>query len=419
MDMTPKESNHGAVTLSSETAVSSTPPAGEIRTKTDAPALRVWMLADDRPGHTTQILGIAAPLGWPAETKHLRFTPLNRLPNRLLGASRITLNSRRSSPLAPPWPDLVIAMGRRTAPVARWIKRQSHGRTRLVHLGRKGVNDPHGFDLMVSCAHFNLPENPRRIEITVPPTQVNETSLAAAAGQWPDLYANQPQPHVALLVGGDTAQHRLGADTARRIAREATDAVAALGGILTIVTSRRTSAAAIAAFKETLKSAGNLHLWRPESRDNPYLGYLAAADLLIVTGESESMLAEAAATGKPLYIYPLPEAARGPKARLAEAMVRGVTVSPHGAFSRVCARLIRNGWISPPRDLTLMHRQMIEQGVARPFRAPLALWQPARLDDMEQVLARVRGLFPDLKAPNLEAPDLAIPNLAAARRQSP
>ncbi len=37
----------------------------------------------------------------------------------------------------------------------------------------------------------------------------------------------------------------------------------------------------------------------PMTTDNPYTGYLALADIIVVTGESESMLSEAAATGKP------------------------------------------------------------------------------------------------------------------------
>ena len=53
----------------------------------EAADIRVWLLLDDRPGHVTQVVGLADALGWPYETKALRFTWLNRLSNRLLGAS--------------------------------------------------------------------------------------------------------------------------------------------------------------------------------------------------------------------------------------------------------------------------------------------------------------------------------------------
>ena len=50
-----------------------------------------------------------------------------------IGVGHLTAASRRW--LQPPWPDLVIGIGRRTVPVARWIQEQSGGRTNLVRLG--------------------------------------------------------------------------------------------------------------------------------------------------------------------------------------------------------------------------------------------------------------------------------------------
>src|SRR3546814_19846499 len=72
------------------------PPAP---TGTAAAAPRIWLLLDDRPGHITQVVGLAEALGWPYETKALRFTPLNRLSNRLLGASRLSLDPARPTAL--------------------------------------------------------------------------------------------------------------------------------------------------------------------------------------------------------------------------------------------------------------------------------------------------------------------------------
>ena len=56
--------------------------------------------------------------------------------------------------------------------------------------------------------------------------------------------------------------------------------------------------------------------------------YLAFADVLIVTGESESMLAEAAATHKPVYIYPLPERPGNVKSQLKEWIVACAQAAP-------------------------------------------------------------------------------------------
>ncbi|HMA16717.1 MAG: mitochondrial fission ELM1 family protein, partial [Bacteroidota bacterium] len=316
-------------------------------------APRVWLLLDDRPGHATQVVGLADALGWPYETKELRFTALNRLSNRLLGASRLSLNLARSAPLAAPWPDLVIAMGRRAAPIARWVKRQSGGRTRLVQLGRKAANVAADFDLAVTCSHFQLPPHPRRVDLLLPPTQVTPGRLRAAAARWPDLFGHTARPRVCLLVGGTTAHHRLTPETAECMAAEVQRFAEGLGGSLTCVTSRRSGAAVEDALKRGAPAA-SLHCWRRDQADNPYLGYLALADILVVTGESESMLAEAADAGKPLAIYPIPAKPAGWRARVAGhvlAAARG-----RGALAEFGEGLIQRGLVVPPRDLELMHR---------------------------------------------------------------
>src|SRR5262245_50059292 len=104
-------------------------------TASDSPL--VWLLIDDRPGHRTQVEGLARMMGWPSETRVLTFNVMNHLPNPLLGASLLSLSNRTEARLEPPFPDLVIGMGRRVLPVARWIKKNSGNRTRIVILGRK------------------------------------------------------------------------------------------------------------------------------------------------------------------------------------------------------------------------------------------------------------------------------------------
>ncbi len=357
--------------------------------RTPAAPPRLWLLLDDRPGHTTQVVGLAEALGWPYEAKELRFTPLNRISNRLLGASRLSLDSAGSAALEPPWPDLVIAMGRRTAPIARWIKQQSGGRSKLVQLGRKAANAAGDFDLAVTCTHFRLPPHAKRLDLLLPPTQVTPARLQEAAARWPDLFADMARPRVALLVGGTTAHHRLTADTAARMATEVQAFAETLGGSLTCVTSRRSGAAVEEALKRGAPRAA-LHFWRREQRENPYLGYLAQADILVVTGESESMLAEAANAAKPLYIYPIPAKPATWRARLAAKVL--TASQSHGPLARLCESLIQSGLVVPPRDLDLMHAGMAEAGIARRFgdsRPPAAQIQPPRLTGLAE---RVRRL---------------------------
>jgi len=135
------------------------------------------------------------------------------------------------------------------------------------------------------------------------------------------------------------------------------------------VTSRRSGTAVEQALKQGAADA-SLHFWRPQQfwdqRENPYFGYLAQADILVVTGESESMLAEAAGAAKPLYIYPLPAKPAGPRSRIAGRILAAARAGD-GASARFCRWLIDRGLAVPPRDLEVMHQGMVESDVARYF----------------------------------------------------
>ncbi len=86
-------------------------------------------------------------------------------------------------------------------------------------------------------------------------------------------------------------------------------------------------------------------LWRGEG-PNPYFGILALADYLVVSGDSASMVSEAASTGKPLYVID---------------------------FGRYSKRLAR------------FHRELREERVTRPFDGSLASWEYAPVDDTGMV----------------------------------
>jgi mitochondrial fission protein ELM1 len=368
-------------------------------------APRVWILGDDKAGHTTQSLGLARALGWPYEVKDLRFTRLNRWSSRLHRPTLLGVDRRRSPALEPPWPDIAISTGRRAAPVARWIAKQSRGLTRIVHLGRKGGERAGAFDAVVSCAHFRLPAHERRIETTAPLTAVTRARLSEAAQRWRGLFGDAPRPHVVLVVGGPTAQHHLDAATARRLAAEVRAFTEAVGGTVCAITSPRTGTEATEALAAALGDRHRLHRWQRGERDNPYLGHLALADVLVVSGESESMLAEAAAVGRPLYIYPLPEKSPRLRTRVREWVRRtGVsmprkakgTVRPQQGLEYCCARLIERGFVRTERDVTCLHDRLVQLGVARRFGAPLdrdGMDGGKVLDEIESVAHRIRALL--------------------------
>src|SRR5205085_4893470 len=186
--------------------------------------------------------------------------------------------------------------------------------------------------------------------------------LEAAAERWRELFAGYARPHVALLVGGTTRVARLDSVVAARMASEVREMVEASGGALLVVTSPRTGNGVLAALRENLAGNARLYEWKRGDPNNPYLGCLAVADTLIVTGDSESMLAEAAATTKPLYIYPLPPRPMNSRRRvryLVASYAKAEAAARSPLRHMAAALLQRFGLVHPARDLAELHRQLV------------------------------------------------------------
>jgi mitochondrial fission protein ELM1 len=363
--------------------------------RTETPP-RVWVLLGKGVGGNRQMRCLAEALGWPYECKPLVYNALNRCPNLLLGASAISVDRGRSSPLAPPWPDLVIAASRRSAPVARWIKRRSGGQTRLVHLLHTQAPLAH-FDLVITMPQYRLPARANVLHAAGPLIRLDAEQLAAARARWAPRFAGLPRPYTALLVGGDSSSYHLDPATAARLGREAVALVGRQGGALLVSTSARTPPAAADALVGVLDVPRWVYRWRPEDRDNPYLGYLALADRFVVTVDSASLLAEACTTGKPVLLFEWPR--RRPRALSLSALLArwdGVGGNGRGARPRsrpLFDRLVYLGLVKPSRDIQAFYGELMARGLVSRLGAPPAPGTPLPLDDMERALERIRALM--------------------------
>ncbi|NVK18904.1 MAG: mitochondrial fission ELM1 family protein [Methylocystaceae bacterium] len=262
---------------------------------------KIWALCDDRAGNVGQCLGVAEALGMEFERKDIAYTACAKLPNFILGASLRGVDAKTKASLKAPWPDLVIAAGRRTASVARYIKKENKGQTKLVQIMHPGASGAKDFDLICVPAHdiHDLQEN----EITMlgAPHRVTDRKLAEARDHWSPVFENLPHPRLALIVGGATKNKVFDNDMARTLGRDLNRLAKEQGGSLLVTTSRRTGQAAEAVLGE-IDVPAHIFSWGQEG-ENPYFGYLACADHIIVTGDSVSMCSEACASEKPVSFY--------------------------------------------------------------------------------------------------------------------
>ena len=266
-------------------------------------------LASDRRQARRQRAGRSRwPTRWAGPTRSGRSSPS---PSGYLGKPRFVpglhhLDPGRSAPLEPPWPDLLITIGRRPAMAALWVGEQSGGRTKLVLIGRprRWIER---FALVVVPSQFQVPPRGNVVHLALPLMRPDRAAVDTAAESWRARLASAAAPadrrpgrrrDQALPVrrrGRPGPPGRAaGARAARRrhALRHDQPAHAARGG-------RRRSAPACPPVPSSI--AG-----RRTRSDNPYLGLLGLADRFVVTGDSISMLVEVASLGRPLAIFALP-----------------------------------------------------------------------------------------------------------------
>lgn len=294
-----------------------------------------------------QCRGLAEVLGLDPISKVIRQgMPWRWLPPAITPAS-LSVLSASSEKLTPPWPDLLIASGRKSVAPARAIRKASKGRTFCVQIQSPGVSSM-AFDLVVAPAHDGL-TGENVISTTGALHGLTPGVLETARAAFADRISHLRRPLLAVLLGGDNAVYRMTESFSQTLGEQLA-ALAQRGGWgLAVTPSRRTPDHARRAISAALAGT-DAEIW-DESGENPYLGYLAHADAIVVTGDSVNMVSEATATGKPVYV----------------AHLEGGSEK----FRR-------------------FHENMEARGVTRPFDGEIADWDYEPLDDTAMVAAEIQ-----------------------------
>lgn len=303
--------------------------------------LTAWTLTEDYAGLRSQALGLAEAARFNTEQRLIMPRGIwRRIPAVLWPAP---LRAIDPSAVAGAYPHVIIGVGGKSAAVLAALR--GRARTVIVQHPRQDIR---GFDLVVATRHDGL-TGPNVIVTRTALHRITPDGLSAAALAWQARLGHLPRPLVAVLVGGSNGRFRLDAAVAA-------DLAAKLAGMMdhdkigiALTPSRRTDPAALRVLHDTLAPRG-AYLW-DFAGENPYAGLLALADAIVVTGDSVSMMSEAAATPAPVLIAALPGRSR----RI-------------GAFARA----------------------LVEDGRARMFRGRFETWPVTPIDDTAEAAAELR-----------------------------
>ena len=268
-----------------------------------ARGLRCWVLTDGKAGDLAHALGVAERLFLHVEER--RVSPRVpwawgmprtwRLP--WLGMDPREAPSRMGSPLAGPFPDLVLASGRRTAAYLPAIKAASGERCFTAFL-KDPRTSPAIADFLWVPDHDRL-RGPNVMATLLSPHRFSAERLAAAAAAPPMPLAHWPGYRVALLLGGNSKDFTFTeADIASFLRR--LERMIGSGATIMATPSRRTPPALLNAVRDRLKAAGGW-IW-DGTGENPYPALLALSEAIIVTADSVNMVGEALVTGRPVHL---------------------------------------------------------------------------------------------------------------------
>ncbi len=368
------------------------------------PQPRLWLLFGERRGDNAQVLALARMLGWQYEVKQLRWAADYDVAPRDAGISLAGLDRNASDSLAAPWPDLIIGIGFRSAPIARWIAAQTGGRALNIRLGRPRT-ELSFYDLVITTPQYGLPPGPNVRELPLPLVAPDAAEIAAARTRWQPRLSGLPRPWTAVLLGGPTQHMAFDDRVAAEIGAGLQRYAARSGGALLITTSPRSPHVLPDLLERAIAAPHFLHRWQAGA-DNPYLALLAEADQIVVTSDSISMAADAAAFDKPVLIYELPWLGRSKKPGLIAGIKRyvrerrerrGMAGLAPDPLDRFYDSLTLAGKARPRRNALEFTRRLYESGIARPFdpdRVDLT-WRPkpAAREAQQRVVAEIRALW--------------------------
>jgi mitochondrial fission protein ELM1 len=229
------------------------------------------------------------------------------------------------------------------------VKRASGRRTITVQCQDPRIGTGN-FDLVIPAEHDQI-SGTNVFPIVGSPNRITLARLAEAKTEFAPIFEPLRKPRVAVLVGGASRTHgTLDTAEAEHLGRMLVQ-IAPNHGLM-VSTSRRTGRQEAMILRRHLANP-DAFVWNGGG-DNPYLAMLAWADAFVVTADSVNMICEAAATGKPIHVFPLP--GRRQKAQ---------------AFQQSLA----------------------EHGITRPFQGKIAQWSYTPLDETGRAVERIKALL--------------------------
>ncbi|UCD55397.1 MAG: mitochondrial fission ELM1 family protein [Candidatus Omnitrophota bacterium] len=305
------------------------------------PIKKVTVISDGKRGHLNQALALCREFkkyrgrsGYTFEDTHVETVEVkfkNRFTEMLLPffglfsskgcqgcmrCLRFCLTRDSYENLMKRYSDVVISCGSGVAGVNRFFSLENNAKSAVVM--KPSILGLNKFDMAVLPRHDrkNGTANGSVIVTDTVPNLIDEEYLKSASKkiseivklERPKKAPSRPNRRIGVLLGGDNSDFALTDDITKKLLENTVDASKKLDADLLFTTSRRTPKAAESAVKAGLGSEKRCKLLVIANEKNiPYAvgGILGLSDVIVVSGESASMISEAIQSGKLVIVFRL------------------------------------------------------------------------------------------------------------------
>lgn len=270
----------------------------------------IWILADDRPGNYSQALGLAGEIDFEHKIVNISYGNFAILPNLFLRSSIRGLNKETKKSLSNMsyYPKVIIAAGRRAAPVSLYLKEKSGNRTKIIQIMNPGISHKK-FDCIILPRHDRIKKSYTNVIRSIGAlTKINNSAIEYEVEKFSKIIkTDKNKKKIALLIGGDSKNTKFDSESAKTLSDRVARIAKNMDAEIFIINSRRTPEKAMKTIIGNLdkkKSSYQFFDFNTTSKkDNPYYALIGMADYFVVTGDSVSMISEVCSLEKSVYIY--------------------------------------------------------------------------------------------------------------------
>ncbi len=267
---------------------------------------KILILADERVGTYSQSIALAKESGLDYEIIFLEYNFLKALPNLFFSESLIRLKKTSIEKLSSLnyAPKYIISAGRKTAPIALFLKRKYNFLSKIIQIMRPEISLKK-FDFVIVPEHDEpKAPYPKNLILSIGAlTKIERNNDQKIYEKFQVQFENFQKPIIALLIGGSTKKTQFLLKSAQELINQVLIIKKNMNATLIIVNSRRTDVKINNFIKKINEENLVFFDYNEIKESNPFGLILNVADFFIISGDSVSMISQCCSTGKSVFIF--------------------------------------------------------------------------------------------------------------------